>query len=76
MKKKGRGFNEFCKVQGAMYLREYIQRKTVEWHPHIHMFALVISGLISKNFQNIGIALLGTRWLSMFAGQEKKRTRL
>ena len=36
----------------------------------------LISGLISKNFQNIGIALLGTRWLSMFAGQKRKRTRL
>ena len=23
--KKGWGYNEFCKVQGAMYLREYIQ---------------------------------------------------
>ena len=38
--KKGRGFNEFCKVQGAMYSYENTyNEKTVEWHPHIHMFA-------------------------------------
>ena len=37
----------------------------------------LISGLISRNFQNIGIALLGTRWLLTSAGREKrKRTRL
>ena len=33
----------------------------------------LISGLISRNFQNIGIVLLVTRWLSMFAGREKEK---
>lgn len=40
--KKGRGFNEFCKIQGAMYSYENTyNEKTKEWHPHIHMFALL-----------------------------------
>ena len=33
----------------------------------------LISGLISRNFQNIGIALLGTRWLLTSAGREKEK---
>lgn len=40
--KKGWGFNEFCKIQGAMYSYENTyNEKTKEWHPHIHMFALI-----------------------------------
>ena len=40
--KKGRGFNEFCKINGAMYSYENTYNElTKEWHPHIHMFALL-----------------------------------
>lgn len=40
--KKGRGFNEFCKIDGAFYTVEFtFNQKTNEWHPHIHMFALL-----------------------------------
>lgn len=40
--KKGRGFNEFCKIDGAFYSTEYTyNKKTGEWHPHIHIFALL-----------------------------------
>lgn len=40
--KKGRGFNEFCKIDGAFFTTEYTyNKKTDEWHPHIHMFALI-----------------------------------
>ena len=40
--KKGRGFNEFCKINGAMYSYENTyNEKTKEWHPHLHMFALL-----------------------------------
>lgn len=40
--KKGRGYNEFCKVNGAMYSYENtFNEKTGEWHPHVHMFALL-----------------------------------
>lgn len=40
--KKGRGFNEFCKINGAMYSYENTyNEKTNEWHPHIHVFALL-----------------------------------
>lgn len=40
----GRGFifNEFCKIDGAFYTVEFtFNHKTNEWHPHIHMFALL-----------------------------------
>jgi hypothetical protein len=40
--KKGRGFNEFCKINGAMYSYENTyNEQTKEWHPHLHMFALL-----------------------------------
>lgn len=40
--KKGRGFNEFCKINGAMYSYENTyNEQTNEWHPHLHMFALL-----------------------------------
>jgi len=39
--KKGRGFNEFCKIDGAMYSYENTYSDEKGWHPHIHMFALI-----------------------------------
>ena len=40
--KKGRGFNEFCKINGAMYSYENTYNEKIgEWHPHVHMFALL-----------------------------------
>ena len=40
--KKGRGFNQFCKIDGAFYTTEYTyNEKTKQWHPHIHIFALL-----------------------------------
>ncbi|MFC9501986.1 protein rep, partial [Streptomyces sp. NPDC056982] len=40
--KKGRGFNEFCKINGAMYSYENTyNEQSKEWHPHVHMFALL-----------------------------------
>ena len=72
--KKGRGFNEFCKVQGLCTLtRIHTTKKQLNGIRIFICLLWLISGLISKNFQNIGIALLGTRWLSMFAGQEKEK---
>lgn len=41
-KKKERGFNEFCKIDGAMYSYENTyNEKTGEWHPHVHMLVLL-----------------------------------
>lgn len=41
-KKKGRGFNQFCKIDGGFYTTEYTYNKTTnQWHPHIHIFALL-----------------------------------
>ena len=60
MRKKGRGFNEFCKVQGAMYSYENtFNEKTVEWHPHIHMFALVDQWIDQQEFSEYWHSITG-----------------
>ena len=57
---KGRGFNEFCKVQGAMYSYENtFNEKTGEWHPHIHMFALVDQWIDQQEFSEYWHSLTG-----------------
>ena len=75
--KKARGFNEFCKVQGAMY--SYENTFNEKQLNGIHIFIclhLLTNGLINRNFQNTGIALLGIRWWLMSVGQKRKRIRL
>ena len=58
--KKGRGFNEFCKVQGAMYSYENTyNEKTKEWHPHIHMFALVDQWIDQQEFAEYWESITG-----------------
>ena len=58
--KKGRGFNEFCKVQGAMYSYENtFNEKTGEWHPHIHMFALVDQWIDQQKFSEYWHSVTG-----------------
>lgn len=39
-KKKGWGFNEFCKIDGCVYSYE-ITNNGNGWHPHLHIVALV-----------------------------------
>lgn len=40
--KNGRGFNELCKVEGAVFTYEVTcSQKDLSWHPHIHMIVLV-----------------------------------
>lgn len=36
----GRGFNEFCKAEGAVYSYE-VTNKGKGWHPHVHMLMLL-----------------------------------
>lgn len=38
--KKGRGFNELCKVEGAVFTYEFTH-SSKGWHPHIHAIVLV-----------------------------------
>ena len=62
--KKGRGYNEFCKVQGAMYSYENTyNEKTGEWHPHIHMFALVDSWIDQQEFAEYWQSLTGDSYI-------------
>ena len=62
--KKGRGFNEFCKVQGAMYSYENTyNEKTVEWHPHIHIFALVDSWIDQQEFAEYWHSITGDSYI-------------
>lgn len=40
--KKGWGYNEFCKLKGGFYSYENTyNEKTGEWHPHLHIFAVL-----------------------------------
>ena len=40
--KKGRGYNQFCKLQGGFYSYENTyNEKTGEWHPHLHIFGVL-----------------------------------
>jgi len=58
--KKGRGFNEFCKIDGAMYSYENTyNEKTGEWHPHIHMFALVDQWIDQQEFAEYWESITG-----------------
>ena len=58
--KKGWGYSEFCKVQGAMYSYENTyNEKTGEWHPHIHMFALVDQWIDQHEFSEYWHSLTG-----------------
>ena len=58
--KKGWGYSEFCKVQGAMYSYENtFNEKTVEWHPHIHMFALVDQWIDQQEFSEYWHSITG-----------------
>ena len=72
--KKGRGFNEFCKVQGAMYSYENTfnekQANGIRIFICLHWLT---SGLINKNFQNTGTVLLAILWLLMSVGLREKK---
>ena len=40
--KKGRGYNEFCKLLGGFYSYENtFNEKAGEWHPHLHIFGVL-----------------------------------
>ena len=74
MKRKGEVLTSSVRFKGLCTLtRIHTTKKQLNGIRIFICLLWLISGLISKNFQNIGIALLGTRWLSMFAGQEKEK---
>ncbi|MEB5852318.1 hypothetical protein MXF33_17245, partial [Acinetobacter baumannii] len=59
--KKGRGFNEFCKINGAMYSYENTyNEKTNECHPRFHLTTTYCQGvLIMANANTTVLELLG-----------------
>ena len=47
--KTGRGFNELCKVDGAVFSYETtVNEETGEWHPHLHIVVLLNSYIDRK----------------------------
>ena len=51
-RKKGWGYNQFCKIDGGFYTTEYTYNKsTCEWHPHIHIFALLNDWIDQEELQ-------------------------
>lgn len=66
---KGRGFNELCKVEGAVFSYEFTFSEK-GWHPHLHAIILVDPDqLIDFDFKASGLkksqSLLSQEWLSI-----------
>jgi len=58
----GRGFNEFCKIQGAVYSYE-LSHSEKGWHPHIHIIILLKKGTqIDFNQLNPKASQLSKDW--------------
>lgn len=57
-RKKGRGFNEFSKVDGCVYSYEITNKKN-GWHPHLHMVALVDDWIDNKKLSKEWEAITG-----------------
>lgn len=62
--KKGRGFNQFCKIEGAFYSSEYTYNpKTKEWHPHIHIFGLIEQWIDQEELQETWHEITGDSYI-------------
>jgi plasmid rolling circle replication initiator protein Rep len=59
---RGTGFNEFCKIEGAVYSYE-LTHSAHGWHPHIHMIVLLKKGTkIDFNQRNPKASRLSKDW--------------
>lgn len=59
---RGNGFNEFCKIEGAVYSYE-LTHSTHGWHPHIHMIILLKKGTkIDFSLRNPKASRLSKDW--------------
>ena len=62
--KKGRGFNEFCKINGAMYSYENtFNNETKEWNVHLHMFALLDDWIIQSELSEYWHSITGDSYV-------------
>ena len=50
--KRGRGFNEFCKIEGAVFSYEITHSQENKWHPHIHAVVLLNEYIDVKKFSD------------------------
>jgi plasmid rolling circle replication initiator protein Rep len=50
--KRGRGFNEFCKIEGAVFSYEITHSEDNKWHPHIHAVVLLSEYIDVKKFSD------------------------
>ena len=58
--KKGRGFNEFCKINGAMFSYENtFNHETKEWNVHLHMFALLDDWIVQSELSDYWFGITG-----------------
>lgn len=63
---RGNGFNEFCKIKGAVYSYEFSYSDKYGWHPHIHMVVLVSkNNPIDFDDRNPKESQLSQDWLSI-----------
>lgn len=59
----GRSFNEFCKIEGAVYSYELTYSASHGWHPHIHIIVLLKkNNLIDFDPRNPKKSKLSREW--------------
>ena len=61
--KKGRGKNEFCKIEGAAFSYEIAHSNEKNWHPHIHMIVLLNDYIDIKKFSAEWKAITGDSFI-------------
>jgi plasmid rolling circle replication initiator protein Rep len=63
---RSNGFNEFCKIKGAVYSYEFSYSEKHGWHPHIHMVIFTDkNNPIDFDVRNPKNSQLSKDWLSL-----------
>ena len=63
-RKKGRGFNEFCKLEGGFYSYENTyNEKTREWHPHLHIFGVLEDWIDQRSLSQTWYEITGDSYI-------------
>lgn len=61
--KKGRGFSEFSKIDGAMFSYEMTYSDEKGWHPHVHMICLLNDYIDVKALSKLWLEVTGDSFI-------------
>lgn len=61
--KKGRGFSEFSKIDGAMFSYEMTFTEEKGWHPHVHMICLLNDYIDVKALSKLWLEVTGDSFI-------------